>query len=163
MRKFKKIDKKNSIISTEIYPTKYKIKYNNNIVLLGVGGNIGDSVRLFHRLFYFFKKSSLLNILESSIILKNPPFGYLNQSYFYNTTFLISTKLSPKELLTYILRVEIYFGRVREFQDGPRTLDIDIILYNNISIKSSKLTIPHPKYKERDSVQIPMSKMKGLI
>ena len=163
MRKIKKIEKKNSIIYTEIYPTISKIKYNNNIVLLGVGGNMGDSVRLFHRLFYYFQKSSLLKILESSIILKNPPFGYLNQNDFYNTTLLISTKLSPKELLRYILKVEIYFGRVREFKDGPRTLDIDIILYNNISIKSSKLTIPHLKYRERDSVQIPMSKMKGLI
>jgi 2-amino-4-hydroxy-6-hydroxymethyldihydropteridine diphosphokinase len=162
MRKIKKIDKKNSIIYTEIYPSISKIKYNNNIVLLGLGGNMGDSVRLFHKLFYFFKKSSLLCILESSIILKNPPFGYLNQSYFYNTTLLISTKLSPKELLRYILKVEKYFGRVREFQDGPRTLDIDIILYNNISIKSPKLTIPHPKYGQRDSVQIPMNKMKGL-
>jgi len=162
MRKIKEIDKNNSIIHTEIYPTLCNVKYKNNIVLLGVGGNIGDSIRLFHKLFHYFQRSSILNILESSIILKNPPFGYLNQSDFYNTTLLVSTKLSAKELLRYILKVEDYFGRIREFQDGPRTLDIDIILYNNISIKSPKLTIPHPKYRERDSVQIPMSKMKGL-
>jgi len=130
--------------------------------VLGIGGNIGDVRRRFNHLFIFFKKSPYIDIVETSPILKNPPFGYLNQPYFFNSIVFIKTSLNPKELLRYILRVEKRFKRKRTFKDAPRTLDIDIIFYEDIELNSKELTIPHTDWKNRDSVTIPLRLMRSL-
>jgi len=75
---------------------------------------------------------------------------------------LIRTSLSPKELLRYILRVEKRFKRRRTFKDAPRTLDIDIIFYENIKLNSRELNIPHIDWKNRDSIIIPLKLMRSL-
>ncbi len=138
-------------------------KYNcKNVVILGIGGNIGDTKRVFKRLLVKFRRDRLLNIHTTSIIYKNPPFGYLKQPYFYNSIILASTYLKPLEFLRYTQRVEKYFRRKREFKDSPRTLDLDIIFYNNLKVnKAPKLIIPHPNWSERDSVLIPLKYLKG--
>ena len=97
--------------------------------------------------------------MQTSPILKNPPFGYTKQDDFYNAILYIETRLQPKALLRYILEVERKFGRKRSFQDAPRTLDIDIIFYENICMQTPKLTLPHASWQERDSVVIPLSKL----
>ncbi len=129
--------------------------------LLGIGGNVGDVLRRFEHLFWYLKRSPFMHIIETAPILKNPPFGYLKQDYFYNSLILIETRLMPKELLQYILHVEKVFGRKRLFKDGPRTLDIDIIFYENVKMDTNSLTLPHPSWMQRDSVLIPLSMMKG--
>ena len=131
--------------------------------LLGIGGNIGDVVRRFEHLFYYLKRSSLLRIIETAPIVKNTPFGYTEQEEFYNSLILVETFLSPRALLRYVLRVEKVFGRKRLFKDGPRTLDIDIIFYENVKMETKELTLPHPGWRERESVLIPLSMMKGNI
>ena len=130
-------------------------------VWLGIGGNVGDTLRHFEHLFFYFQRSSLVNILETAPILKNPPFGYTDQADFYNSVILIETNLTPKALLRYILKTEKRFGRKRLFKDAPRTLDIDIIFYENIVMNSKVLKLPHPGWSKRDSVLIPLSYMKG--
>ena len=128
--------------------------------LLGIGGNIGDVLRRFEHLFYVLKTSPFVNVLETAPVLKNPPFGYRDQAYFYNSLILVETNLTPRALLRYILRVEKRFGRKRLFKDGPRTLDIDMIFYENIKMESKALTLPHPAWTQRSSVLIPLSHMK---
>lgn len=158
----KKIDAKNTLIKTKEFPCILSGQSGHS-VLLGIGGNIGDVVRRFEHLFYYFKRSSLLRVIETAPIVKNPPFGYTEQGDFYNSLLLIETFLSPKALLRYLLRVEKVFGRKRLFKDGPRTLDIDIIFYENVKMETKELTLPHPGWKERESVLIPLSMMKGNI
>jgi len=128
---------------------------------LGIGGNIGDVVRRFDHLLFYMKRSSLVRVLETAPILRNPPFGYMDQEDFYNSLIRIETFLSPKALLRYVLHTEKRFGRKRLFKDGPRTLDIDIIFYEDKTIKTKDLTLPHLGWKERASVLIPLSMMKG--
>jgi len=156
----KKIDAKNTLIKTQCFPCALPGKSGYK-VLLGIGGNIGDVVRRFEHLFYYLKSASFLRIIETAPILKNPPFGYTDQGDFYNSLILIETFLRPKELLRYMLRIEKVFGRKRLFKDGPRTLDIDIIFYENVKMETKNLTLPHPGWRERDSVLIPLSMMKG--
>jgi len=151
----KKIDEKNTLIKTKLFPCTLSSKSGHK-VLLGIGGNIGDVLRRFEHLFYYLKGSSLLRIIETAPILKNPPFGYTEQGDFYNSLMLIETRLNPKELLRYVLHVEKIFGRKRLFKDGPRTLDIDIIFYENVKMETKELTLPHPRWKERKSVLIPL-------
>ncbi len=135
-------------------PTQSSKKYR---ATLGIGGNIGDVKRRFNHLFFYLKRSSLVDIIETSPILKNPPFGYLEQDDFHNSLIIVKTCLRPKALLRYILTVEKRFSRKRSFPDAPRTLDIDMIFYEDVQMDSKRLTLPHPSWEKRDSVLIPLS------
>ena len=156
----KKIDTKNTLIKTINFPSILS-NGSGHRVLLGIGGNIGDVIRRFEHLFHYLKRSSLVRVIETAPIVKNPPFGYTEQRDFYNSLLLIETFLTPKALLRYVLHVEKLFGRKRLFKDGPRTLDIDIIFYENRTVETKRLTLPHPGWRERASVLIPLSLMKG--
>jgi 2-amino-4-hydroxy-6-hydroxymethyldihydropteridine diphosphokinase len=104
----------------------------------------------------FLKRGKVLDVLCTSPILKNPPFGFENQNDFYNAVIIVKTDLNPINLLKFVLRVEQFFKRDRAFENSPRTLDIDIIFYDKISIDKRDLTIPHPEYYKRESVLIPL-------
>ena len=153
-----------TLISTPHFPYRSKKKkvYAHS-ALLGIGGNIGDVKRRFEHLFWYMKRSPFLHLTETAPLLKNPPFGFLEQEYFYNSILLVETNLTPRRLLAYLLNVERQFGRQRLFKDGPRTLDIDILFYDNVTMQTKSLTLPHPGWKERVSVLIPLSKMKGKV
>ena len=154
----------NTLFFTKLYPyqTRKKSKKTYQAVL-GIGGNIGDVPRRFNHLFYYFKKSPFVDIVETAPILKNPPFGYMNQDYFYNSIMIIKTQLKPKALLRYILHTEKRFRRRRSFKDAPRTLDIDMIFYEKIVMQSRDLILPHPHWHKRDSVLIPLKYLKSKI
>lgn len=160
----KSLDSNNTLIVQKNYPyLRKKTSSKPYIATLGIGGNIGDTRRRFNHLFYFLKRSKVLDIVETSPILKNPPFGYLTQEDFYNSLIIVKTCLEPKALLRYILYVEKKFGRKRSFPDAPRTLDIDMIFYENVTINTKELTVPHPAWKNRDSVKIPLTYLKTKL
>lgn len=164
MVKRKILSKDETLIFTKHYPLATKsTKIYKHKSLLGIGGNIGDTLRRFEHLFIYLKRSKFLQIIETAPILKNPPFGYLEQGDFYNSLLLVETNLTPMHLLKYILRVEKLYGRKRLFKDGPRTLDIDIIFYENVKMQSRALTLPHPSWMKRNSVLIPLYYMKGQV
>jgi len=159
--KVTKIDNYNYKVRTEHYPYISNAKQTGHRVLLGIGGNIGDVVRRFEHLFWFLKRSKHVRIIQTSPILKNPPFGYLEQPYFFNALLLIDTKLTPVKLLRFILDTEKKFGRKRSFKNAPRTLDIDIIKYEKLILNKQNLVLPHPFWNIRDSVLLPLSWMRG--
>jgi 2-amino-4-hydroxy-6-hydroxymethyldihydropteridine diphosphokinase len=125
-------------------------------VLVSIGGNIGNTKKRFEKLFWRIQRDNNFRILQTAPILKNPPFGYLDQEDFYNSLILLETKLKPKTFLRKILYLEKIFGRVRTFKNAPRTLDIDIIFFHNFRIKSTDLIVPHRYWQERESVIIPL-------
>jgi len=158
----KRLNKNNSLYFQKLYPYRRKLGISHPYnALLGIGGNIGDTKRRFNHLFIYLQKSPYITIIETAPILKNPPFGYLEQDYFYNSLIYIKTSLQPKALLRYILHIEKKFSRKRSFQDAPRTLDIDMIFYEDLSMTTKDLTLPHPSWQKRASVLIPMSYMKS--
>ncbi len=147
------------LIKRLCFPWRAKEVCVENIVYLGIGGNVGDTLRLFDKLFWLLRRERVVRIVETSPILKNPPFGFLEQSDFYNAVIAISTSLEAKKLLRILLDIERRFGRKRSFKDAPRTLDIDMIFYNNLTMQSKSLTLPHPHWHKRASVVIPISLM----
>ena len=158
------LDKEHVLISTKHYPwraTRDKNRAKRHKAIVGIGGNIGDVVRRFEHLFWFLMRSPHVTLLQTSPILRNPPFGYRRQADFYNGLIVISTTLTPRELLLYLLQVEKRFGRRRLFKDAPRTLDLDIIFYDDLEMSSDRLTIPHPHWWERNSILIPLKYLKG--
>ena len=153
----KKIDKNLTLYFNNIYPYRgLNNSKKKNKVTIGIGGNIGDVSKRFKKLFLAFKTDRRFTIIESSPLLKNPPFGYVDQDDFLNAIIVLKTNLSPLEALSAFQRYENRFGRVRSFQDAPRTLDIDIIFFNNLKMNTKKLILPHKGYKNRDSVLIPL-------
>ena len=153
----KKINSDLTLFFNNLYPYKNSKKsFKKNSVTIGIGGNIGDVPTIFKKLFKCFLGDSRFTIIQTSPILKNPPFGYLEQNDFLNAIIILKTNLSPKQSLKVFQRYENRFKRVRSFQDAPRTLDIDIIFFNNFKINTKELTIPHVGFKNRPSVQIPL-------
>jgi len=148
---------------SNIFPyqnTKIKSFFHNkkaHTITIGIGGNIGDVTKRFKKLFLMLQSDSRFILESSSPILKNPPFGYLDQDDFLNAVIVLKTNLSPIEALNVFQRYEYRFKRTRSFQDAPRTLDIDIIFYNQIKMDTTRLTLPHKGYKYRPSVLIPLS------
>lgn len=129
-------------------------------VVLALGSNLGDrGVRLDAAV-------SALSQLPKTIIVKcakqyetapvDVPQGYEHLT-FLNSAVLIETALSPMELLDEIHRIEAEEGRVRLLRNGPRTLDIDIILYEGVGSDDPVLTLPHPRAAERDFVLLPLA------
>ncbi|MDA7818040.1 2-amino-4-hydroxy-6-hydroxymethyldihydropteridine diphosphokinase [Sulfurimonas sp.] len=123
---------------------------------VGVGGNVGDVKRRLDRLFVYFKRDTRVELVSTSLILKNPPFGFKNQDDFFNSIIVLKTNMQPNIFLDYLMRVEKRFARKRSFANAPRTLDLDIIFFDNRVIDLEKLQIPHPEWSKRDSVLIPL-------
>lgn len=126
------------------------------VATVGLGGNVGDVKRRFEHFFVYLKRDKRAELLYTSLILKNPPFGFVNQDDFFNSIIVLKTSMQPKRFLDYLMRLEKKFARKRSFANAPRTLDLDIIFFDNRAIKTPKLQIPHAKWFERESVLIPL-------
>ena len=142
---------------TRDFPKRFKRQRLHRYgATLGIGGNIGDVARRFRHLLVFLQRDRRISLLQTAPILQNPPFGFTEQEDFLNSVLEVSTSMSPQRLLRYILHVERRFGRRRTFANAPRTLDIDMIFFDDRVIQTPQLTLPHPHWHERDSVRIPL-------
>ena len=129
-------------------------------VTIGIGGNVGDVRRRFEHLFVYFKRDKRVELTQTSLILKNPPFGYEDQDDFFNSIIVLQVSMQPMVFLDYLMRLEKKFARVRSFANAPRTLDLDIIFFDNRVVDKPTLQIPHPKWFQRESVVIPLGDIK---
>lgn len=101
-----------------------------------------------------------ITVESASHVYETAPVGYENQEHFLNAVVKISTTLDPNELLRVCLDVvEKRSGRKRNIQDGPRTLDVDILTYGDQILSSDTLIIPHPKMNERAFVIVPLAEI----
>ncbi len=123
---------------------------------VGIGGNLGDVKRRFEHLFNYLKKDKQVSLVRTSLILKNPPFGFIDQDDFFNSIIVLNTNMQPVAFLAYLMRLEKKFGRKRSFANAPRTLDLDIIFFDNRVVNLNKLKIPHLEWFKRESVLIPL-------
>lgn len=95
-------------------------------------------------------------LLARSALYRTAPVGFLDQPAFVNACALVETSLGPRELLDALLAIERGHGRVRDVPDGPRTLDLDIVLYGDLALHEPGLTLPHPRAHERAFVLAPL-------
>jgi 2-amino-4-hydroxy-6-hydroxymethyldihydropteridine diphosphokinase len=95
-------------------------------------------------------------LLARSALYRTAPVGFLDQPAFINACALVETALGPRELLDGLLAIERRHGRVRGIPDGPRTLDLDIVLYGDLALHEHGLTLPHPRAHERAFVLAPL-------
>jgi 2-amino-4-hydroxy-6-hydroxymethyldihydropteridine diphosphokinase len=124
--------------------------------IIGIGTNIGDREKNITEAINAFDLVPHTKVLRKSALYETEPVGYADQQNFYNACFEIESDLEANEILGVCLGIEAGFGRVREIKNGPRILDLDVILAENEKIDTANLTVPHPRYTERRFVMIPL-------
>ena len=125
-------------------------------VYLSLGSNMGDSFFYILNAISKLDKLDMTKVTKVSKFYKTKAWGYKEQEDFINCCVELETKLLPYKLLSEISNIESNLQRVREVHWGPRTIDIDIIFYDDLIIESEKLTIPHKYYKQRNFVLVPL-------
>ena len=127
-----------------------------NIAYIAVGSNIGERFDYISSAVMLVHRHEKVEVVNTSSIYETDPIGYTDQEPFLNLVIKVKTELKAQELLETIHDIEGMLGRKREIRWGPRTLDLDILLYNQDNIESETLTIPHPRMQERAFVMIPL-------
>lgn len=123
---------------------------------LGIGTNIGDRMKNLQDSIYSLNLLPLTQVTDMSNVYETDPVGYENQDNFLNIVVEVETELNPHNLLGAALGVEAGLGRVRTIKNGPRIIDIDLLLYEKETIDSKTLILPHPRMMERNFVLKPL-------
>jgi len=133
------------------------VKSKNHTAYIGVGSNLGDKLANIRSSKEMLDKHIGIEVMDVSGLYRTEPFGDVEQDDFLNCVFKIETVLGPQELLEALMNVEKKLKRVRTVRWGPRTLDLDILFYDKIVLKTETLTIPHPGIQDRLFVLIPVN------
>lgn len=125
---------------------------------LGLGGNVGDALETLTSAVFALDETSGIAVEDVSGVYETAPVGGVEQEPFLNAVVRIRTTLGPHELLRETQLTEAAYGRdrTREERWGPRTLDIDLLLYGDERIESDDLVVPHPRLHERGFVLVPL-------
>ena len=117
---------------------------------MGLGANLGDRAATLARALELLGEQSQIEIVAVSSFRETDPVGYVDQPLFLNAAAAIETLLEPQELLAALLEVERQLGRTREGpRYGPRTVDLDLLLIEGVTLDEPGLTLPHPRLHER--------------
>ena len=125
---------------------------------IALGSNLGD--RESHLRFGIYRLSRILDEMRVSNVRETAPFGVVeSQPAFLNAAVVGTTELTARGLLDAILTIERDRGRERPYQNAPRTLDLDLILFGDAVIEEAGLTVPHPRFRERRFVLEPLAEI----
>ena len=123
---------------------------------LGIGSNLGDRLGALQAAADLLGSAEGIDVVASSRIYETDPVGGPEQPDFLNVALEVRTALTARELLTACLDVERELGRIREIRWGPRTVDVDLLVYDEASIDEPGLVVPHPRAHERSFALIPL-------
>ena len=129
--------------------------------LIALGGNVGDTTRTFDRAVAVLCGDESVSLERRSANYRTPPWGVTDQPAFVNAVIAVTTTLPPRELLARMREVEWHLGRNRAFEQrwGPRTLDLDLLAYDDVTLDTPELTLPHPRMFERAFVLVPLAEI----
>lgn len=133
------------------------VSHDQTQVFLALGSNLGDRCANLQQA--QTELSANVVIEKASSIYETPPWGYLEQPVFLNQVISGFTTLNAQELLTFIKDIEREMGRIKNFKNGPRLIDIDILLFGDQIVDTENLVIPHPRMLERGFVLLPLSEI----
>lgn len=130
------------------------------MIYIGIGANLGDREKTLQDATGILNEKPEIAIIAASAVYETAPIGVVDQPYFLNAVLQVHTSLSARSLLNCLLAIERKFGRQRETRWGPRTLDLDILLYGDAIINQPGLQVPHPHLHERAFVLVPLCDLK---
>lgn len=125
------------------------------LAYIGVGSNLGNPIARVYQAFQDLKSIPQTNRISHSPLYRSKPIGPPQPNYI-NSVVAIETRLSPEDLLIALQTIENAHGRCREVRWGPRTLDLDILLFGDLIRNDGLLTLPHPRLQERSFVLYPL-------
>jgi len=124
---------------------------------VGIGSNLGDRESHLSRAVELLSTADNIEVSAVSQIRETEPVGPVEQAPFLNAAVRVETELAPRELLHLFLGIEERMGRVRRERFGPRTIDLDLLLYGDEVVDEPGLTVPHPRLTERRFALEPLS------
>lgn len=124
---------------------------------LGVGSNLGDRRENLRRAVARLRAVGTVGPVSS--LYETEPVGFLDQPRFLNAVVGIETALPASDLLTFVKAIELALGRAPSFPQGPRLIDIDLLLYGDARVEEPDLMVPHPRLRERAFVLIPLAEI----
>lgn len=126
---------------------------------MALGSNLNDPTAQIRSALRALAALPETRVVRQSSLYRNPPAGRLDQPEFVNAVAGIETRIGPRDLLDRLLEIERAHGRVRDYPNAPRTLDLDILLYGDRVVHEAGLTIPHPRMLERAFVLVPLAEI----
>ena len=153
------LHKPNAPIQLEFDDVMVNISNRWNRVYLSIGSNMGDKKEYIRTALCKLEDSKYIRSIIPSSLIETEPYGYANQDKFINGAISLQTVFNPYELLAFLHEIENDCNRVREIHWGPRTLDLDIIYYDDCVIRSEKLTVPHIDMCNRRFVLEPLKEV----
>jgi len=133
----------------------------NTEIYLGLGGNLGDPPATFQQALKQFE--AFAKVIKVSKLYKSKPYGFADQPDFYNAAVQLASELSPLDLLTQLQEVERQLGKKVVCENGPRVIDLDLLVYGKEVIDLPGLTLPHPGILERDFVLKPLTDLNPIL
>lgn len=124
---------------------------------IGLGANLGNRMAMLQVAIQ--RLQTLGRIERVSSLYETEPVGYLEQPPFLNAVVALDTALAPAELLDALLGIERDLGRMRTFPNAPRTLDLDLLMVDNVNLDTPEVTLPHPRLHERAFVLVPLAEI----
>ena len=124
--------------------------------VIAIGSNMGNRIENLNAAVRALAKLDGVKLLKASKVYETDPVGKIDQNRFYNAALLVETSVSPHVLLGECLGIEAAMGRIRGEKNGPRIIDLDVILYEGFKSESFELTLPHPRALERAFVMVPL-------
>lgn len=125
---------------------------------IALGSNLGDSRTILENALKTLAKSTGITLQACSSWYQTEPVGPPQPDYL-NGCALLNVELTPRELLETLLTIEAHYGRVRQECNGPRTLDLDLLLFEDLILDAPNLQLPHPRMKERAFVLVPLAEI----
>lgn len=133
------------------------------MICLGLGSNLGDREGNIAAAVARLAAWLGVTVERVSSLYETAPVGYTDQPDFLNAVVGVRTTLTPLELLAACLAVERELGRERKIRWGPRTIDIDVLFYDDVVLDTAELTLPHPRFHERCFVLVPLAEIAGDV
>jgi len=130
----------------------------SHLAYISLGGNIGNTLEIFQNALLAIEKK-LGKIIQKSSIYQTAAWGKEDQNDFLNQVILIETSFDAKKLLDSLLTIELLFERKRIERWGPRTLDLDLLSFDNQIENSKSLVLPHPRIQERKFILVPLAEL----
>jgi 2-amino-4-hydroxy-6-hydroxymethyldihydropteridine diphosphokinase len=131
----------------------------SQLAYVGLGSNLEDPVRQVQRGFEELARLPGTRLLKHSSFYRTAPVGKADQPDFVNAVAVLETTLTPADLLGHLLAIEARHGRVRAERNGPRTLDLDLLLFGEQIVRTTGLEVPHPRMHERAFVLLPLAEV----
>jgi 2-amino-4-hydroxy-6-hydroxymethyldihydropteridine diphosphokinase len=127
-----------------------------HIAFIGIGSNLGDKVANCEKAISEILNTDRHRLLSRSSFFQTQPVGYTAQDWFVNAVIKIGTELEPLDLCRRLKEIELKLGRQETFRWGPRVIDLDLLLFDDLKIDTEELQVPHPRLHERQFVLIPL-------